>query len=51
MLGSLHFSDPPNSAPNLWAIGFEHALVSFSMYYSLPRELTFGFQVGPTSEY
>lgn len=33
-------------APNLPLLGMVHGVVSFALYYSLPRELTFGLRVG-----
>jgi membrane protease YdiL (CAAX protease family) len=34
-------------APNLWAIGAAHGLISFTIYYSLPIEVTGALRVGP----
>lgn len=34
-------------APNLWVIGIAHGLLSFTLYYSLPFEITGGLRVGP----
>lgn len=33
--------------PNVFAIGIAHALISFSLLYSLPLEVTAGLRVGP----
>lgn len=34
-------------APNVLAIGLMHAVVSFALYYGLPREVTYGLRFGP----
>jgi len=35
-------------APNLWILGLAHGVLSFCLYYGLPRSLTFGLRVGPS---
>jgi membrane protease YdiL (CAAX protease family) len=34
--------------PNLYALGLAHGVLSFCIYYGLPRGLTYGLRVGPS---
>lgn len=33
-------------APNIWALGLGHGILSFALYYGLPRAVTGGLRVG-----